>query len=78
MSYYFDEGSNVVMRRNVWRRIDREGASKDDTYMIYRTGRSFFVLVVQLIKKYKCLLIITSWFLFRKNKNCLNLRNMIQ
>lgn len=33
-SFYFDEGSNAVMGRNVWRRIDREGISKDDTYAL--------------------------------------------
>ena len=34
MSCYFDEGSDVVMGRNVWRRIDREGANKDETYAL--------------------------------------------
>ena len=34
MSCYFDEGSDAVTGRNVWRRIDREGISKDDTYVL--------------------------------------------
>lgn len=34
MSCYFDEDGDAVMRRNVWRRIDRENASKDDTYAL--------------------------------------------
>lgn len=34
MSCYFDEGSDAVMGRNVWRRIDREGANKDETYAL--------------------------------------------
>ena len=34
MSCYFDEGCDAVMGRNVWRRIDREGANKDETYAL--------------------------------------------
>ncbi len=34
MSCYFDEGRDAVMRRNVWRIIDKEGASKDETYAL--------------------------------------------
>ena len=34
MSCYFDEGSDAVMRRNVWRIIDKEGASKDEPYAL--------------------------------------------
>ena len=34
ISFYFDEGSDAVMGRNVWRRIDREGTSKDDIYAL--------------------------------------------
>ena len=34
MSCYFGEGSDAVMGINVWRRIDREGASKDDIYAL--------------------------------------------
>ena len=34
MSCYFDEGSDAVMGRKVWRRIDRDGASKGDTYAL--------------------------------------------
>ena len=39
MNCYFDENSDAVLGRNVWRKIDREGANKDETYDLMKRLR---------------------------------------
>lgn len=43
MSCYFDEGSDAIMGRNVWRRIDREGANKDEVYDLMKKLREAII-----------------------------------
>ena len=39
MSCYFDEGSDAIMGRNVWRRIDIDCANKDEVYDLMKKLR---------------------------------------
>ena len=39
MNCYFDESSDAVLGRNVWRKIDREGASKEEAYDLMKRLR---------------------------------------
>lgn len=45
MSSYFDEHSDLVMGRNVWIRMNREGANKDEVYAVMKKLRQAIIKV---------------------------------